>query len=464
MKSTLIILLSLIVGAFAGAGQTADSFRMPDFEQVQLDNGLTLYLMEQHEVPLVSVAAFVRAGAVLDGEQMGLASMTGDGLLFGTDKLPKKAVEDTFEFVGANLATSVASDYSVLSMSSAKKDLNVLLPIFADLLTRPTFAADEFDKHQTRTLAQLQQRRESPRSVINDYFDRAMFGADGYGNPVSGTQKTVGALTPDELAGFHKDWYQPDNVALVVVGDFATRDMIARLKKQFGGWQGQSKSRPDSDNALRTLDGNQVVLVNKSDARESTFMIGGPGITRSNPDYVPLIVINTVLGGRFTSWLNDELRVNSGLTYGARSRFNALEEAGTFAISTFTKTESTEAAMDLALETYQRLWSQGIDKAALDSAKNYVKGQFPPDYETNSQLAGLLGQMFIFGFGPAFINDFEQQVDSLTTDKARQLIEKHFPRDDLQFVVIGKADAIAELMKKYGTVSRYEIEADQYGD
>ena len=464
MKSILIILFSLILGGFAGSGQAADSFRMPDFERVQLDNGLTLYLMEQHEVPLVSVAAFVRAGAALDGEQMGLASMTGDGLLFGTEKLSKKAVEDTFEFVGANLEASVASDYSVLSMSSANKDLGELLPVFADLLTKPGFDAGEFDKHQTRTLARLQQRRESPRAVIGDYFDRAMFGNQGYGNPVSGTQTSVGALKPAHLAAFHRDWYQPDNVAVVVVGDFGTPDMIARLEKQFGAWQGKSRSRPAAKGALRQRDGNQVVIVNKGDARESTFLIGGAGITRSNPDYVPLQVINTVLGGRFTSWLNDELRVNSGLTYGASSRFNALADAGTFAISTFTKTDTTEAAMDLALDTYQRLWTRGIDKETLESAKNYVKGQFPPDFETNSQLAGLLGQMFIFGFGPEFINDFERQVDSLTAGKARKLIDEHFPKQNLQFVVIGEAGAIADLMKKYGTVSRYEIEADQYGD
>ena len=157
-------------------------------------------------------------------------------------------------------------------------------------------------------------------------------------------------------------------------------------------------------------------------------MIGGFGVPMSNPDQIQIDVINTILGGRFTSWLNDELRVNAGYTYGARSRFASYKTAGTFYISTFTATKNTEAAIDLAVKTYNRLFEKGIDEATLTSAKNYVKGQFPPDYETSGSLAGFLTQKYIYGLDDSYINDFEKAVDGMTVEKQMRLSKNIFPK------------------------------------
>jgi predicted Zn-dependent peptidase len=203
-------------------------------------------------------------------------------------------------------------------------------------------------------------------------------------------------------------------------------------------------------------------LVNKEDARETTMYIGGKGISRDNPDYVAIQVINTVLGGRFTSWLNDELRVNSGLTYGASSRFSPLKNAGTFYVTTFTATKTTEPTIDKTLEVLKKIKDKGIDETTLTSAKNYVNGQFPPDYETSAQLAGLLTQMFWYGFDESFINNFQANVDGLTSAKAKEIIAKYFPADHLQFLFVGKASDIKSIVEKYGPVTVKEIKADGF--
>jgi predicted Zn-dependent peptidase len=158
--------------------------------------------------------------------------------------------------------------------------------------------------------------------------------------------------------------------------------------------------------------------------------------------------------------LNDELRVNTGLTYGAGSRFNPLKNGGSFYISTFTATKTTEPAIDKALEVLKNLHAKGIDETALNSAKNYVKGQFPPDYETTEQLAVLLSQMFWYNFDKSFINNFEKEVDGLDLDKANQIIAKYFPKDKLQFVLIGKSEDIKKIAEKYGKVTEVEISDD----
>jgi predicted Zn-dependent peptidase len=206
----------------------------------------------------------------------------------------------------------------------------------------------------------------------------------------------------------------------------------------------------------------RVLLVNKEDARETTMYIGAKGISRNNPDYVSIQVVNTVLGGRFTSWLNDELRVNSGLTYGASSRFSPLKNDGTFIVSTFTATKTTEPTIDKTLEVLKKLKENGIDDQTLTSAKNYVKGQFPPDYETSAQLAGLLTQMFWYGFDESYINNFQANVDGLTSARAKEIVAKYFPADNLQFLFIGKSADIKSIVKKYGPVIEKEIKADGF--
>ncbi|HEX5651636.1 MAG TPA: insulinase family protein, partial [Chitinophagaceae bacterium] len=160
------------------------------------------------------------------------------------------------------------------------------------------------------------------------------------------------------------------------------------------------------------------------------------------------------------SMLNDELRVNTGLTYGANSRFTPLKNGGTFAISTFTANKSTEPAIDKALEVLNRLHNNGIDEKSLASAKNYVKGQFPPRYETSGQLAGLLTQMFWYNFNESFINNFEKTVDELTLDRAKEIIAKYFPKEKLQFVLVGKSSEIKKIAEKYGPVTEVQIKEE----
>jgi predicted Zn-dependent peptidase len=198
-------------------------------------------------------------------------------------------------------------------------------------------------------------------------------------------------------------------------------------------------------------------LINKDDAKETTFYIGAPGISRNNPDFVSIEVVNTLFGGRFTSMLNDELRVNTGLTYGASSRFSPLKTGGSFVISTFTAGKTTEQAVDKAVEVLNTLHEKGVDEKSLASAKNYVKGQFPPRYETAAQLASLLTQMYWYNFDESFINNFQKNVDGLTVEKAKQIIATYFPKEKLQFVMVGKAADIKKIAEKYGTVTQVEI-------
>ena len=437
-----------------------NSFKLPAYEKFTLKNGLTIYLMEQKEVPMINVSAVFPAGAIYDGQQSGLANLTALALRHGTKNMSKSKMEEELDFIGASLNTYASKESSGLSSRFASKDKDKVLAIIKDVLTAPLFDATEFDKEKQRVMVGLEQAKESPGAVIGNYFNQVIYGDHPYSNPNNGRISTTGKLTAEDAKKFYQSHYIPNGSAIAVVGDFNPKEMKTRLTALFGTW---TKGTPPADIAKKDVakpNNNAVLLINKDDARETTFYIGGPGISRSNPDYVAIEVINTVLGGRFTSWLNDELRVNTGLTYGAGSGFTPLKNAGTFRISTFTATKNTEAAIDKTLEVFNRLHTTGIDEKTLTSANNYVKGHFPPNYETASDLAGLLTTMFWYGFNESFINNFEKNVDELTVDKAKQIVAKYFPKENLQFVMVGKAEDIRKIAAKYGKVTEVQIKED----
>jgi zinc protease len=455
------IIYILAVCLLTGIVINAQSYKLPQYEKFKLKNGLTVYLMEQHEVPIISVSVILPAGAIYDGEKSGLASLTATALKHGTKNFNKSKLDEELDFLGASINTTASKESASLSARMAAKDKDKVLNLLKEVILLPTFDAAEFEKEKKRLLVSLEQQKESPRSVIGSQFDKFLFGDHVYGNIVQGKISTVTTLTAEDVKKFYAENYLPEGSAISVAGDFKTAEMKAMITNLFSEWKKGTKPQVNlASKPITKPTKQQVLLVNKDDAKETTFIIGAPGISRNNPDYVAVDVINTLFGGRFTSMLNDELRVNTGLTYGANSRFSALKNGGSFIISTFTAGKTTEPAVDKALEVLNKLHKDGIDEKGLTSAKNYVKGQFPPRYETAGQLANLMTQMFWYNFDESFINNFEKNVDGLTLDKAKEIIAKYFPKDKLQFVLVGKSADIKKIAEKYGPVTEVQIKEE----
>ncbi|WP_290664671.1 pitrilysin family protein [Ignavibacterium sp.] len=455
-KQSLLILL-----LFSSVGLA--QFKLPHYEVVELKNGLTIYLMEKKDVPLISFAMSFDAGAIKDGSDYGLASFTAEALKFGTSTYTKVQIDSIFNYYGSNLSVNANYDYSSLFSQIIKENIGVLLPVIAEVVIQPQFPSEEITKRKQRWLAELDQAKESPRRVIGDYFNKLIFDDGPYSGPLNGIKSSIQKIDQQKIKEFYLFNYRPETSSIAVVGDFDSDKMKTLLEKYFGNWKNNSpKIISDIRMNQKSFEEPKVYLINKDNASETTFMIGGSGIPMSNQDQIQIDVINTILGGRFTSWLNDELRVNAGLTYGARSRFSSYKHSGIFYMSSFTATRNTEAALDLALKTYQRLFGKGIDEATLTSAKNYVKGQFPPDYETSYSLASFLIQKYVFGIDDSYINDFEKKVDELDVNKANEIVKKYFPKENLQMVLIGKADEIRSVAKKYGKLIEKNLSEDGF--
>jgi zinc protease len=437
-------------------------YTLPPYVKYKLGNGLTVYLMEQHNVPVIVVSAAFDAGAVKDGEKQGLASLTAEALMFGTEKYTKEELESNLDFLGAAINTGSSLEVASLSASFMKKDQDKVFEMTSQVLMKPVFNDQEFAKRFARKKVELDRAKESPGQVIGNYYSHYLYGNHPYGFAVGGTPKSVENITVQNLKDFYQKNYTLDRACLAIVGDFDIKAMKAQVLKYFGSWKTAGNTSGSVTKPIINPQSAGILLIDKDNATETRFMIGGNGLARSNPDYAAAQVINTILGGRFTSWLNDALRVNAGLTYGASSTFISNKLGGTFTISSYTRTATTVQAIDMALDVLNKLHTKGIDEVTLLSAKNYMKGGFPPRYETTASKARLLTEMFTYGFDEKFINDFEKNVDAVTIEKTKEVISKYFPSKNLQFVLIGKASEIRDQVKKYGTMVEKKIKDEGF--
>lgn len=436
----------------------AQDFKLPKYEKFKLKNGLTVFLMERHEVPLIDISVIIPAGYCVDGEKSGLASLTLQGLTFGNQKFNREEMSQQLDQLGARIYYTISADYASLAAKCLASDQNTILNLFKETLVHPTFNSEELEKEKKRLLQWMEQSKESPQSVIDYSFNKVLFDKHSYGNPRYGRMSTVSTFKDIELLQFYKTYYRPEHSAIAIVGDFNSKNMRETIISLFSEWKALNRSTYIAISKFeKTLSTNSVLLINKPDAIETTFYIGSEGVPLVHPDRDIISLINTLFGGRFTSMLNEELRVNSGLTYGASSYFDAMKMGGSFYISTFTANEKTEAALDKALEVIGRLHKKGIDSLSLTSAKNYLIGRYPTYYETNEQLCSYLINMFFYKYDEKYINQYAKNIKEITLEKVNAAISKYFPKNYFQFVVVGKAELIAPILKKYGDLSIIEI-------
>jgi len=450
----LVALASVAAQADAGGG-----VRLPAFQRVTLANGAELVLMEKHDTPLVSLAAVVRGGALGDpAGKEGTASLFAELTQKGAGTRDSAQFAEAIESAGGALGAGVGNESLSISASFMAKDADLMIGLVADALMRPRLSQDEFSKARTLAIQSIAAAKDSdPRALIGEYGDAWLFHGHPYGRAVDGSESTLATVTLDDVKRYYADYVGGDRLILAVVGDFSAPDMQRKLETAFGGWRKAEATLPVVA-APAKLQGRRVLLVDKPGATQTYFWLGNVGASRTDPARTSQSVVNTVFGGRFTSMLNTELRIKSGLTYGASSGFDRSTQPGAFSIGSYTQTAKTTDAIDLALATLDRLHQDGLDAAALASSRSYMLGQFPPSIETNGQLAGRLTDLVFYGLGPEDVDQYATRVRSVDAVIAKETTATAFPTSkDLAIVLIGDAGKIRDAVKKYGPVTEMKL-------
>jgi zinc protease len=437
ISAALMLVTMLVAGAFAPVN--AENLRMPPHEKVVLKNGLTVLLLVKHGVPLINISTIVKAGAASDpAGQEGLATITAALLRKGTKTRTAQQFSADLDYIGGALEAEATSDYSVVNVEFLTKDLARGLELYSDALLHPTFPDDETTKLLAQSVDAIRAAKDDPQSVAIPYYCGYLYGTHPYARSASGDEISLTTIRRDDVVKFYESNYAPSNTIIAIAGEFNVDEMKSKLDQTFGAWPARTV-KPEAIPPATPSKGKRLLLVDKPDATQVYFAIGNTGVSATDPDRVAIRVVNTIFGGRFTSQLNEALRVESGYTYGAESFFDDRKVAGPFAIFSFTKNETTTPAIDLALQVLAKLHKDGVTDEQLKSAKNYIKGQFPPSIESHE----------FYGLGDDEVNQLEARVDAITPEIARQVIQKHFPSENLVFVLIGQASTVGPAVKKY---------------
>ena len=451
-----VLALALLAHSALAAGVT-----LPPFHRFELGNGTVLLLSQEPEVPMVSVTAILRGGAVADPPgRGGLANLLASLLEKGAGDRDAAAFAEAVDASGGTLTSRADLETITISGDFLARDAGLMVELLADMLLRPSLDEAELVKLRERSINFIRAAKDNNLNALLPIYGQAfLFGEHAYGNSVSGSETMLAEISHEDILDFYARQLGGDRLTIAVAGDFDVALMSTRLTEAFGNWRPAADPLPEVS-AAEPYTGRRMLLIDKPGATQTYFWLGNVGVARNYDHRAALDIANTHFGGRFTSMLNTELRVNSGLTYGAVSRLYRASEPGSIAIMSYTPTETTVEAIDMALGVLDRLHRDGVDKKTLASARNFILGQFPTALETAAQLGNQLAALEAFGLDVSYINDYGEALMSADTALVDEVIDSAYPTsDDLVFVLLGDAKLIREQVGKYGPLIEMPITA-----
>jgi len=426
--------------------------KLPAYTRQVLPNGVVVDLMPKPGVPLVGIRIVVRGGAEADSPDLaGLGAITAQLLRKGTEKRNADQFSAELDSLGGsfNVFTDGYAPATNITSEFLTKDFDAGLDLVSDAVLHPIFPDAEVRKLIAQRTDAIHAAKDNPQQSIGYYYQAFFFGpSHPYGHPAD--ESTLGRIRREDIVHQHKRLYCGRNMIVVVSGDFDSAQIQAKIARAFGDAPAGEVFERTSNAQIAA--GPRLLLVDKPDATQTYFQIGQPGIDRRNPDRTKLLVLNTLFGGRFTSMLNEALRVESGLTYGAFSTVQQFRLPASILISTYTKTETTGKAIDMALDVLNKFGENGITADQLASSKAYIKGTFPTQrLETSDELATIVSELELYGLGTDEIDGLFSRIDALTLEEANAAARKYYRTDRLTFVVIGNASKIRDAVQKYAT-------------
>jgi zinc protease len=454
---TLVATLLLVFSA--GALAADNGVKVPPFERVQLGNGTVVLLMERHDVPLIAFAAVLRGGAISDpAATPGVSSLLAGLLQKGAGTRDAIEFAETVASVGGQIDAAASTESISVTGSFLARDQQLMVELLADMLQRPRLELAQFDSLRARQIEFIRAAKDSNLDALAPIYGEAnLFGSHPYGRPVDGSEASLAAIKHAELQRYYQEQVGADRLIITVAGDFKSAQLKQRISRAFSGWRKAGVAFRAVPQA-QPVASRRVLLVDAPDSVQSYFWAGNVAVARSDPRRATLDVTNTLFGGRFTSMLNSELRIRTGLSYGAGSHFDRLLQPGHWALSSFTKTETTIEALDLALATLDKLHDSGLEPTQLESGKSYVQGQYPLALETSAQWASQLASLEFYGLDRRYIDDYSAALAGVSGADAKRAIAEAFPASSkLAIVVIGNAGAIRDGLRKYGPITEMKL-------
>lgn len=400
-------------------------------------NGMTVLVLEQHFLPIVEIHALIKVGSAQDPpEKAGVANLVAGLLDEGTATRSSKQLAEQIDFVGGSLDVQADEDFTTASARVLKKDIDVGFTLLADILQHPTFPKQEFERVRSQIIGEITSDNDDPGHVAMKAFNQLVFQNHPYRWPVNGTEDTLGKITSSDVQTFYAKEYLPNQIILAIVGDISVEQATTLVQTHFGSWK-KGVVQPRTVKRPAVIDRKIVQLIEK-DLTQSTIVIGHPGISRTNPDFYAVTVMNHVLGaGGFSSRLMDTIRDKQGLAYGITSHYDARLMPGSFWINLQTRTEATNQAINGVLAEMRTIREAPVSDQELADAKAFLMGSFPLRLDSTAKLAKVLAQVEFFGLGFDYFTQYPKWIDRVTKEDVQRVAKQYLDPQRYALVVVG---------------------------
>lgn len=428
-------------------------FDFPAVNRSRLDgpDSPELLTARHGDVPLVTAKVVVEGGAAAEvGGEAGVARLASAALEAGTEARDEEALAWELEHLGVDLDTTASWDAASASVTVHTDRLDPAMELLAEIVRRPAFPEDPVARIRDEQLADILQRTKEPRALASDAAARFIFDDTvPYGRPIRGRKETVSGLGPAELRAFHEARYRAGSAAILITGAIDSGEARAVAEKHFGDWHGAPAGDTDFEVRAR-VDETRVFLVHRPGSVQSEIRMGHVGVARHHEDYFPLLVMNTILGGSFTSRLNMSLREKHGFTYGARSSFAFRRRPGPFTVNVAVASDVTARAIQEALKEIRQLRDDGPTADEMDSARDYLRGVMPLKLQTAQQVASRLAELVVFDLPDDYFDTLRDRIAAVTADDVHRVASEHVRPDRLAVVVVGDAEQVEEPIRELG--------------
>jgi predicted Zn-dependent peptidase len=360
--------------------------------------------------------------------------------------------------MGARFSISAGDEYASVNGESLAEHFPKLMEIAADCLMNPSFKEDEFAKEKKTRTDSLKAVKDNPGAAVRYYFQKAYFGVHPMGHLATGTETSLNRITPEDVRSYYLKYFRPERAVAAVVGDIEKEKLVELMNASIGAWKGAGAAAPATMvPPLPKPNGKELLLIDKPDATQAYWMLGAPGYPMGDKVTPQATVMNTLFGGRFTSWLSTELRIKRGLTYGAGSNFQAWAAGGLFNASSYTRNEKIGEMLDITFDLLKKVRTDGFSTEEIESARNYIQGQFPPTLESNANKATAYLRLVFYGLGFDYYDKYLADIRNVSQSTAKDAAVKLIPETDFVLVVVGKAADIRKQLEKYGAWTEKKI-------
>lgn len=435
-------------------------FNLPLPEEFILDNGLRVIFIQKNNLPMVRALMTVNGGSKFDPiNKNGLSYLTTLNLDEGAGGLNALELSDAFDMLGSSFSLSTDNDLINISLQSLSDHFDKSFELFSKVIMQPDFNDKDFDREKKKLITRILQSKDEPDYLADQVFDRIIFSSENpYAYPVAGYEETVSALSPMDVKNFYNKIFYPKNSTLIVVGNIEIGTLKSILTKHLGAWQIDGSIQPITK--ITGIDKKRIYILHKENSVQTEIRVGHLSEPRDNSNYFSRLLLNTILGGQFTSRINLNLRERNGFTYGATSRFQYYKDAAFFEVSTSVGIENTANAVKEILSELE-LIKHGVKDSELEFAKSSITKKFPLNFETYRQLTSGLAARVLFNLPSDYFSNYVDNVNSIQKTEVDQAAVNFIENDSLAIVLVGDKNKLIQQINSLGIDFS---EVDLYGN